>query len=192
MVAQDTVRHEGDITDTPSGIPADVRGGAFILAARQSRGWSQAELARRTGINGSSLSGYRRGRLRTGNMRLSSAIRLLDAFGLDAGDLTTLLDTGIAPLRKARGWTPGELARRTGVSSVGLKTYERGTSRMPNMRLDTAIRLILAFGMRLGDAWRLLDEKPTTIPRLAAHDLTRLFGLRLEDIDRLLGQESGE
>ena len=140
---------------------ADRTGGAFLRAARQARGWSQRELARRTGIADSNLSLYEAGKAATGNMRLETAVRLLEAFGLDAGDLPRLLDPGIRTLRKDRGWSQRELARRTGLVQTGVSHYETGWLRIGNMHLSTAVRLMLAFDLRTGDALRLLDETPT-------------------------------
>lgn len=152
-----------DARPAPASIPEDAQGGTFLRAARQARGWTQTELSRRTGIPGSALSNYETAKSSIGNMRLVNAVSLLVAFHLDTGDLSRLLDSGIGAPRRAHGWSLAELACRVGVQKDHLERYEDGRYSIGNMSLSIAVRLLKAFGMRLGDAGRLLDRDPVSM-----------------------------
>ncbi len=56
---------------------------------------------------------------------------------------------GIKMLRLARGWTQGELCRRTGMERAHISRLEAGN--IKNLGVNTALRISRAFGISVED-----------------------------------------
>lgn len=72
--------------------------GQRIKRARESKGWSQQELARRTGVDRGFLARIERGKQNVGILKLDAVTR---AFGYDLGHFTYCL---YSPPRPQRSW----------------------------------------------------------------------------------------
>jgi len=70
--------------------------------------------------------------------------------GKQSLDLATMIRLRVVELRKRRGWTQEELAKRAGVRRATIHALERGAS----PRLDTLEKLAQAFGVKVSQLLR--------------------------------------
>ena len=68
--------------------------GRFIAERRKQKGYTQKELAEKSGINIRQIQKYESGEYDTGNMTLRNAIALAGAMGCDVKDLLTIKAEG--------------------------------------------------------------------------------------------------
>ncbi len=96
--------------------------------------------------------------------------------GMDVNDH---LRVNIAPLRKARGMTPNDLAREAGINLRGVRDIEEGRSVSP--KISTVVSLAKALGVRVSD---LIGDEP--VDKLRQELVDFLLNYSLEDQERLL------
>ena len=75
--------------------------GQLVLAAREQRGWTQSELAKRSGLSQPTLSALEAGETTLSNIKLSTVAQIASALGVPIGDLLGT-NTDTAPVFRAR------------------------------------------------------------------------------------------
>jgi transcriptional regulator with XRE-family HTH domain len=161
---------------------------ANVRRLRGLRGWTQKELAKRTGVTEGEMGKFESGRraLRTGTIA-----RLAAALGVEVHELLVPSLVGascrrrgvrnpiervcrdvaenVYRLRGLRGWTQAGLAERMGTTSTVIRRFETENR---ELRLGTLLRLAVALDVEpealLMPATRTPKRRPGRPPRRAA------------------------
>jgi transcriptional regulator with XRE-family HTH domain len=156
--------------------------GERVRALRRSRGWSQQDLANRTGIGRAKVSGIEGGKQ---NLTLEVLWRLADAFEAHWADLVDdrvadvphdqhtpvafdrqleAFGTRVYQARVLQRLSQQALAGRTGMGRSAVSEIEDGSQ---NVTLETLFRLATGLGVHWAD---LLDDRQTNPPQSTRAD----------------------